>query len=93
MKTSKPADSPPAWSTKLEALSHRECLIPFEWCGVFVREYPSQKSRTGFMEPYPEKEENIHASSPALSSVEGLSTYSSKEPWRLFSPHVLVWKN
>jgi hypothetical protein len=37
-------DSPPAWSTKLETLSHRECLIPCEWCGVFVRGVPRAKN-------------------------------------------------
>jgi hypothetical protein len=44
MKTSKPTDSPPAWSTKLETRSHRECLIPCECSGIFVRGVPRAKN-------------------------------------------------
>jgi hypothetical protein len=77
--------SPPAWITRLEALRHRENLIPCKCSGIFVREYPSQKFRYGFMEPYIEKEEKRGYSSPSM--------YSFKKPWRLFSPHVFMWKN
>lgn len=43
---------------------HREA--PRRECrGIFVREYPSQKSRAGFLEPYHEKEEELSTTPPS----------------------------
>ena len=49
------------------------------------RKYRDQNKRNGFLEPYHEKEEETPISSPSM--------YFSREPWRLFYPHVLMWKN
>jgi len=50
-------DRPPA---SLETQRHREDKTQDRECrGIFVREYPSQKSRDGFLEPNHEKEEGI----------------------------------
>ena len=56
---------PPAWSTRLEAQSHRDLQQARRECrGIFVREYPNQKSRAGFLEPFPKKEEEILSPPP-----------------------------
>ena len=62
-------DLPPA---SLETQRHREDKTQDRECrGIFVREYPSQKFRDGFLESYHEKEEDLRLLL-ALSSVEGL---------------------